>query len=701
MQYTKEEFKKIVDKFNAEKFKWIDLLNTNVTNWERTKAKIKDYPSYYDFVSAREFRYWLKHSEEDNFIQQRFCPICGKFIEVQKCGFQGKYKVGCEEHVEQIRMKNVQNSMMKKYGFITPGRSKEVWKKIRQTNLERYGVEFPLQNEKIHAKTIETGNLNGSYIIGSKKGKETKKELYGDENYNNSKQISETKINQSEYIKNDIQKKCYYTKKQNHSFSISKPENSLYTKLVERFKNVKNQYRSILYPFACDYYLPEFDLYIEYQGFKCHGKHPFNPNNPEDLKIVEKWEQKAKEINWKGQKKNLYKNFIQIWTVDDPLKRKTAKDNSLNFLEIFPRDFHNNYKLIIKYIEKMTLQNTEHSVKSKMELTKKYGKTMTNCTREYSQAIVEKYWEREWEKIKQVDFPSNREFPITEDQCLREIKTLYREDKSNKSRSSTVLFCHDNSRKKANVIGCLSPYEYWQKLKTDSELFKKFYENRLRCSDWFKEKQGQNRHFLDEGYVPMFIYSIGLTTSRKAPLVSYFKPSLAKNLIKTYLNDFETVFDPCSGYSGRLIGALCADKNYIGQDINDLVVEESQNVYKLIQKALSNPKNCDVQVKDSLACKGKYECLLTCPPYGSGKKTIEVWENSKGEKIVSTYSCTDWVFKFLENYECDKYVFVVDDDGDKTFKDYVADELINTSHFGNNKELVLVFSRKDRDGLLY
>ena len=39
---------------------------------------------------------------------------------------------------------------------------------------------------------------------------------------------------------------------------------------------------------------------------------------------------------------------------------------------------------------------------------------MTNCTKEYSWSIVNKYWEREWEKIKSIDFPKTREFDITE-----------------------------------------------------------------------------------------------------------------------------------------------------------------------------------------------------------------------------------------------------------------------------------------------
>ena len=33
---------------------------------------------------------------------------------------------------------------------------------------------------------------------------------------------------------------------------------------------------------------------------------------------------------------------------------------------------------------------------------------MANCSKEYSLELVEKYWEREWEKIKQIDFPKTR-----------------------------------------------------------------------------------------------------------------------------------------------------------------------------------------------------------------------------------------------------------------------------------------------------
>lgn len=307
-----------------------------------------------------------------------------------------------------------------------------------------------------------------------------------------------------------------------------------------------------------------------------------------------------------------------------------------------------------------------------------------NCTKEESWAIVEKFWEREWEKIKQIDFPKTREFEISIKECNNELKNLRDGFKSNKTQSRTIIKCHPSMRY-ANRKGCLSPYNYWQELKKDSELFKKFYDNRLRCSDWFNEKQGANFHYLAEGYVPEFIYGIGLSTSRKAPMVSYFKPALAKNIIMKYLKEFDTIFDPCSGYSGRLLGALCSGKNYIGFDINDMTITESESLYKFVKPLFPN-LSCDLYTLDSLSiASGIYDCLFTCTPYAD----LEEWQNSKGDKITSKMSCDEWIDRLRERFICKKYVFVTDGNIER-YKNYIVEEIENTSHFGKNKEYVVV-----------
>lgn len=309
---------------------------------------------------------------------------------------------------------------------------------------------------------------------------------------------------------------------------------------------------------------------------------------------------------------------------------------------------------------------------------------MANCTKEYSLELVEKYWEGEWNKIQQIDFPKTREYEITDKECCNELKNLRDGIKSNKSNSKTIIKFHTSMRY-ANRKGCYSPYDYWQLLKKDKELFKKFYENRLRCSDWFNEKQGANFHYLHEGYVPEFIYGIGLSTSRKAPFVSYFKPALAKNLILKYLNEYDTIFDPCCGYSGRLIGSLCSGKNFIGIDINDVTIDESKQLYQYIRPLFKNA--CNIHVADSLNTQGEFDCMLTCTPY----ENIEEWIDSKGNKITSKMNCDDWIDKLTQNFKCNRYVFVTDGNITK-YKNHVQEELENTSHFGKNKEFVVVIN---------
>ena len=61
----------------------------------------------------------------------------------------------------------------------------------------------------------------------------------------------------------------------------------------------------------------------------------------------------------------------------------------------------------------------------------------------------------------------------------------------------------------------------------------------------------------------------GLTITHRADTPSYFKPHLAKRLIKTYLDDFSEVFCPFNGFSGMLLGCVVGcGKAYVGQDLN-------------------------------------------------------------------------------------------------------------------------------------
>lgn len=193
------------------------------------------------------------------------------------------------------------------------------------------------------------------------RAKETLKHKYGNEHYNNREKMKNTCLKrygkyyvQTQEFKDKARltclkkygkefstqvqekiKKGYETRKKNGTLATSKPEQIIKTYLSLKFINVEYQYRSKEYPFACDFYIPSKNLYIEYQGYEGHGKEPYDPSNPKHQELLNKWQQKAKEKEKLSNKKSKYSRYIEVWTVRDPLKRKTAKNNGLNWLEFF------------------------------------------------------------------------------------------------------------------------------------------------------------------------------------------------------------------------------------------------------------------------------------------------------------------------------------------------------------------------------
>ena len=159
-------------------------------------------------------------------------------------------------------------------------------------------------------KLISKNNSKG--FLGKKHNKETLDKI--------SKKLIGRKMPKS-FLDNIIN-----TKRKNNSFNTSKPEEEIYKILVKKFNKVERQYRSNLYPFLCDFYIPELGLYIEYQGFWYHGNKPYSEKDRDCIELVNKWRNKNTKF---------YNKAIEVYTIKDPLKRKIAKENSLNWIEFF------------------------------------------------------------------------------------------------------------------------------------------------------------------------------------------------------------------------------------------------------------------------------------------------------------------------------------------------------------------------------
>lgn len=214
------------------------------------------------------------------------------------------YGVENVSQLEEIKHKKRQTTIIN-YGVDNVSKAASVKQKKKETCIKNYGVDccirIPNMLEKILRKGLETKRKNGTF-------------------------------NGKEFIIIDNKKvKC------------SDLEKKVYLELIKKY-TVKYQYVSEDYPFLCDFYIPEIDLYIEIQGYWMHGIHkseylgPYDKDNLLHQKVLNEWLQKSKL-------QKQYKYAIEVWTKRDPLKRQIAKEKNLNWVEFFTFDeFMNWYK---------------------------------------------------------------------------------------------------------------------------------------------------------------------------------------------------------------------------------------------------------------------------------------------------------------------------------------------------------------------
>lgn len=322
----------------------------------------------YDEINLR-YKYLRVGGSANNYK----CPYCGKVrklnasVLANTCGSSEcmhKYQVDCKVEIQRN---------------MSDEKRKEILDKMKRTCLERYGVEYPTQAEVMKEKASKTKeekygdpfftnkekrretNINkygGAAPLCNdtikKKMEETNLKRYGVRNVFQSEEIKqmikETNVNRYgvEYpmMSKCIQSKVNYSdavfkqimsKKRNGTLHTSSHEDNIYEWLLEEFGSVKKQYMDERYKnphtnlkFKCDFYLPKYDLFIEYQGTYHHGREPFDEHNMKHQNILNEWKERSlRHIN------SDYVEAINVWTKKDPLKRKVAQDNELNFLEIW------------------------------------------------------------------------------------------------------------------------------------------------------------------------------------------------------------------------------------------------------------------------------------------------------------------------------------------------------------------------------
>lgn len=244
-----------------------------------------------EFKSLQSLGLHLSHSHKDVSHKDYYdthlkkegdgiCPVCGKPTK-WKGGLHGYARtcsISCGQKHPETRDK-LSKTNMERYGATNPYGSKQIREQIENTMQKRYHVKNAYSIPRVHEKAL-----------------------------------------QNSIVKPDG----------NHSSWETLLENALVSKNIKYEK----QYKDSRYPFYCDFYLSDADVFVEINGFWMHGQHYFDSTNIDDINKLNLWKTKPNRI---------YKSAIYLWTIVDLYKKDIAIKNNLNYIVLWTLDDINNY----------------------------------------------------------------------------------------------------------------------------------------------------------------------------------------------------------------------------------------------------------------------------------------------------------------------------------------------------------------------
>ena len=344
----------------SNKIDLFDYLNSGIDksgNLKKEGGFKKHYPSFYneyiqttfpEEIDILPFKQKLWHFLKDVYIIPK-CKICGKNVSFETRKGQWGYHTYCSGDCA-MHDENVKQQVSKTKELLYGDKKYNNKEKSMETLSKRTDEE----KKSIVEKSKQTRLLknDGKYFSDESilKIKETILNKYGVDSFAKTQMFRDLISDQQTIIQN----KQYKTKKKNHSFNSSKIEKELEEYFIENCINYISQYKSDEYPFTCDFYFPDSNYYVEIQGNWTHGCRPFDSNSIEDIEILNEWKSKSENSDF-------YKKAIYVWTEHDVKKRNVAKENKLNYLEIFSCDFN-------ECLNKL-LSNKIFSIKSKYKIS--------------------------------------------------------------------------------------------------------------------------------------------------------------------------------------------------------------------------------------------------------------------------------------------------------------------------------------------
>lgn len=301
-----------------------------------------------NLFSYKEVLWRISHNIEIRPV----CEYCGN-PNIEFKGFQRKnepnafpngFKRTCSDECSRRLWKEKSTqTIIDKYGVENVFQSTDIQDKIKQTCIHRYGVENPAQSSDIQKKVENTlfSHYGVKRYLSSPEGREKYKNTcisrFGVSNPSQLETIKKKKRNtllRNYGVTNpsydaSIREKRLDTKRKNGTFTSSAPEDTIYLLFKSVYQNTVRQYTSEKYPYMCDFYIPEIDTYIEYNGNWTHGGHPFDSDNNED---------NARLKEWKNKNTPYYNSAVDVWSKRDPEKRRKATESGIRYIELWSID---------------------------------------------------------------------------------------------------------------------------------------------------------------------------------------------------------------------------------------------------------------------------------------------------------------------------------------------------------------------------
>lgn len=130
-----------------------------------------------------------------------------------------------------------------------------------------------------------------------------------------------------------------------------------------------------------------------------------------------------------------------------------------------------------------------------------------------------------------------------------------------------------------------------------------------------------------------------ITMQRRTPTI--FRPVVAKYVYQTYCPSGGLVWDPCSGFGGRLLGALAAGVRYVGTDVEPDTVDGNNRLAKVLGK--EDRARVVLHPAETFQPPEGTDLVFTSPPYFS----TEIYGVSDEQSAQQYPSFDRWLEGFL------------------------------------------------------